>query len=116
MKGEKTERQSDRNVGDTVDNRERERERDERKEKEYFVEWSLSERKRENTESPHIYRYFPRVGQGTNESGTTEQICIGRQREKDTPHTETPHVREDTNIAETQSVGIGSTGVSERIN
>ena len=31
VKGEKTERQSDRNVGDTVDNRERERERREKR-------------------------------------------------------------------------------------
>ena len=31
MKGEKTERQTDRNVGDTVDNRDRERERRERR-------------------------------------------------------------------------------------
>ena len=31
MNGEKTERQTDRNVGDTVDNRDRERERRERR-------------------------------------------------------------------------------------
>jgi hypothetical protein len=34
------------------------------------------------------------------------------EREKDTHHTETPHVREDTKIVETHIVGIGITGVS----